>query len=63
MLTKRDVEFALHPELQRQHDMLMFQNLLDVYGPDQVLTWWKNCTLIARGETLPSPGRITDPRR
>ena len=67
VITKHDVEIALHPERHRsqqeQSDMLCFQGLMDSYGPDTVLTWWKNCTQIMFGETLPSPGRITDPRR
>lgn len=63
IITKRDVEMALHPELQRQHDKLVFANLVDTYGPVTVLTWLRNCAAIANGETLPSPGTRWDPRR
>jgi hypothetical protein len=48
---------------QQQTDMLYFQWLMDTYGPDLILTWWRNCVAIQYGHTLPSPGTRTDPRR
>lgn len=70
-ITKRDVEAVLSlPDVwtrarsaRQQTDMLLFSALMDTYGADTILTWWRNCSAIALGETLPSPGRITDPRR
>lgn len=61
---KQSLEPRLGPrESQRQTDMLYFQWLIDEYGPDVVLTWWRNCLAIQQGHTVPSPSRITDPRR
>lgn len=48
---------------QKQTDMLYFQWLMDTYGPDTVLTWWRNCTAMMHGETVPSVSTRTDPRR
>jgi hypothetical protein len=48
--------------LQQQTDMLRFQDLVERYGADVTLTWWKNCVAMLYGHTL-APGTIQDPRR
>ena len=63
VITKRDVDIVLHPELQRQADKLEFLRMMEDHGPDTILTWWRNCTAIMHGHTLPSPGTRSDPRR
>lgn len=37
----------------QQSDMLTFQRLMDTYGADVVLTWWRNCTAIMSGDIAP----------
>lgn len=48
---------------QRDSDKLYFLHLMERYGPDVILIWWRNATADLYGERLPSPGLIGDPRR
>lgn len=41
---------------REQQDMLEFMRLLECYGPDTVLIWWKNGVQILYGQ-------MADPRR
>jgi hypothetical protein len=45
---------------QQQTDMLRFQDLVERYGADVTLTWWRNCVAMLYGNTLPP---AHDPRR
>lgn len=57
-ITKRDVVQVLsQSQRQEQHDKLEFLRIVDTYGADRVLTWWRN---VVRDL---SPGLIGDPRR
>ena len=46
---------------QQDKDRLEFTRMMEQYGPDRILTWWRNTTSIMYGPHSPStPG---DPRR
>lgn len=46
---------------QQDKDRLEFARMMERYGPDRILTWWRNTTQIMYGPHSPStPG---DPRR
>ena len=47
---------------QRDSDKLYFLHLMDQYGPDTILIWWRNATADLYGSRV-SPSTIGDPRR